>query len=106
MTLGETIAFYRKKKGLTQEQFAEKAGTANCYISRIENGHDIPSVPKLQDIATALEAPAWVLLHGPMSDAAQKILVAVNDCNPSEQAELCANFIAMKENMRTFRGKI
>ena len=34
--LGLRIALYRKKAGLTQEQFAEKAGCSWSFISRIE----------------------------------------------------------------------
>ena len=34
--LGLRIALYRKKAGLTQEQFAEKVGCSWSFISRIE----------------------------------------------------------------------
>ena len=38
LQLGLKIAYYRKLRGLTQEQLAEKIGTKKTYISRLENG--------------------------------------------------------------------
>ena len=35
--LGYLIQEARKKKGMTQQQLAEKAGTNKAYISRVEN---------------------------------------------------------------------
>lgn len=35
--LGVLILQARRKKGMTQEQLAEKAGTNKAYISRVEN---------------------------------------------------------------------
>ena len=35
--LGVMLQELRKKKGLTQEQLADKCGTTKTYISRIEN---------------------------------------------------------------------
>ena len=35
--IGVMIQEARKKKGLTQEELAEKAGTSKAYISKIEN---------------------------------------------------------------------
>ncbi|MBV6512177.1 MAG: hypothetical protein FMNOHCHN_01674 [Ignavibacteriaceae bacterium] len=35
--LGVILMEMRKKKGLTQEELAEKCGTSKTYISRIEN---------------------------------------------------------------------
>ena len=37
--LAENIRFYRKKKGMTQENLAEKVGTATNYIGRFKTGN-------------------------------------------------------------------
>lgn len=37
--IGERLKSERLKKGLTQEQLAEKIGTKKSFISRVENGH-------------------------------------------------------------------
>ena len=36
--LGENVAFYRKRKKLTQEQLAEMVECENIHISHIETG--------------------------------------------------------------------
>lgn len=53
-TLGKTIRFYRKKAGITQEQLAEKIYTKKSDISEIENDKRSIAIPKLLDIAEAL----------------------------------------------------
>uniref|UniRef100_A0A7C3YNZ8 XRE family transcriptional regulator n=2 Tax=cellular organisms TaxID=131567 RepID=A0A7C3YNZ8_9EURY len=48
----------RIKKGLTQQQLAEKLGyKTNSYISDVERGHFIPSRDKLKKVARALDVP-------------------------------------------------
>ncbi len=63
-TLGLKIAYYRKLKGYTQEQLAEKINKSLAFIGAVE----APNVPRtvsldtLFDIAEALEIPAYKLL--------------------------------------------
>lgn len=62
--LGLNISFYRRKKGYTQEQFAEKVGISRSHLSAIE----APNITKpfslelLFKIADALEIDAYKLL--------------------------------------------
>ena len=37
--LGAKILYFRKKRGLTQEQLAERVGITAKYLSRIETGN-------------------------------------------------------------------
>lgn len=41
--IGQRIAFYRKKAGLNQKEFAQKMGLANSSISQYESGDRVPS---------------------------------------------------------------
>lgn len=54
--LSKRIEELRKKKGLTQEQLAEKAGLHRAYFWDIENGRNI-SVKTAYKIARALGVP-------------------------------------------------
>lgn len=55
MTIGEHIKAFRKKKGLTQQQLAEKTGLKDSAIRRYESGKIIPKTPNLHKIAKALD---------------------------------------------------
>ena len=56
-SLGERIAFYRKKKGLTQEQLAEKCSVSAQAVSKWENDltapdiNLVPAIAKLFDVS-------------------------------------------------------
>ena len=52
--VGRNIGRIRKKKGLTQEQFAEISGFSQQYLSGLEQGHRNPTVVTLYELATAL----------------------------------------------------
>jgi transcriptional regulator with XRE-family HTH domain len=53
---GYQIARLRIQRGLTQTQLAEKVGTRQPSIARLENGNSIPSLAFLKRIADALDA--------------------------------------------------
>ena len=54
LQLGLKIAYYRKLRGLTQEQLAEKIGVARQTIGLIEAGNYNPSISLCIDICKAL----------------------------------------------------
>lgn len=55
MNVGEVIRTFRQKRGLSQGDLEKRSGLMRCYISRVENGHTIPSLETLSRIAKALE---------------------------------------------------
>ena len=55
MKIGTTIRAYRLQKGLSQGDIEKKTGLLRCYLSRVENGHPVPSLDTLSKIATALD---------------------------------------------------
>ena len=57
MNIGETIRTYRLQKGMSQGDIEKRTGLLRCYLSRVENGHTIPSLDTLSKIATAMELP-------------------------------------------------
>jgi len=57
MKIGTTIRGYRLQKGLSQGDVEKRTGLLRCYLSRVENGHTVPSLDTLAKIAQALELP-------------------------------------------------
>lgn len=57
MKIGTTIRSYRLQKGLSQGDIEKRTGLLRCYLSRVENGHTVPSLDTLAKIAGALELP-------------------------------------------------
>ena len=54
INIGETIRNYRLQKGMSQGDIEKRTGLLRCYLSRVENGHTVPSLETLQKIARAL----------------------------------------------------
>jgi transcriptional regulator with XRE-family HTH domain len=55
MNIGSTIRSYRLQKGMSQGDIEKRTGLLRCYLSRVENGHTVPSLDSLQKIAGALD---------------------------------------------------
>jgi transcriptional regulator with XRE-family HTH domain len=55
INIGETIRNYRLQKGMSQGDIEKRTGLLRCYLSRVENGHTIPSLDTLSKIAGAME---------------------------------------------------
>ena len=64
MQIGLKIAYYRKLRGLTQEQLAEKVGKTTAFIGHIEapNVSKGVSLDTLFDIEVVLDVPAYKFL--------------------------------------------
>ncbi len=60
--IGKNIQYYRRKRGMTQQQLADKAHYSKQFISNIENKtHQTFSVGTLWDLANALEIEMYKL---------------------------------------------
>lgn len=60
--IGQRVRTLRKKKGWTQEEFAEVLGMHVNTVIRWENGTRIPNIPKIKALAGALETTVEYLL--------------------------------------------
>lgn len=64
LQLGLKIAYYRKLRGLTQEQLAEKIDRTTAFIGHVEapNIKKAVSLDTLFDIASVLDIPVYKFL--------------------------------------------
>jgi transcriptional regulator with XRE-family HTH domain len=53
----------REWKNLSQGDIEERTGLLRCYISRVENGHTVPSIETLEKLCRALEVPMYQLFY-------------------------------------------
>lgn len=57
INIGMTIRDFRLQRGMSQGDIEKRTGLLRCYLSRVENGHTVPSLETLQKIAAALDLP-------------------------------------------------
>lgn len=63
MGIGERIRVLRERRQLSQGDIEERTGLLRCYISRVENGHTVPSLETLERFAGALDVPLYGLFY-------------------------------------------
>ena len=63
MLIGERIRTIREEKNLSQGDIEKRTGLLRTYLSRIENGHMVPSVDTLEKFARALGVPLHQLFY-------------------------------------------
>jgi len=63
MNIGERLREIRVSKDLSQGDIERRTGLLRCYVSRVENGHTIPSIETLEKLARALEMPLYQVLY-------------------------------------------
>jgi transcriptional regulator with XRE-family HTH domain len=63
MDVGNRLKQFRELKGLSQGKLEGRTGLLRCYISRVENGHTVPSIETLEKFARALDMPLYQLLY-------------------------------------------
>src|SRR6202050_5007162 len=55
MNIGEPIRNFRLQRSMSQGDIEKRTGLLRCYLSRVENGHTIPSLDTLAKIAGAMD---------------------------------------------------
>ncbi len=63
MVIGDRLRKLRKDKDLSQGEIEKRTGLLRSYISRVENGHTVPSIETLEKLAAALEIPLYMLFY-------------------------------------------
>jgi len=61
--IADRLRTLREEKKFSQGDVEKRTGLLRCYISRVENGHTVPSVETLEKLAPALEVPLYQLFY-------------------------------------------
>jgi len=69
MVIGARLRALREEKGLSQGDIEKSTGLLRCYISRIENGHTVPSIETLERFAGALDVPLYKMFYSGEGEA-------------------------------------
>jgi len=63
MIIGDRLKTLRNAKKLSQGEIEKRTGLLRCYISRVENGHTVPSIETLEKMARGLQVPIYQLFY-------------------------------------------
>jgi transcriptional regulator with XRE-family HTH domain len=80
MLIGERLKAIRESKKFSQGHIEKRTGMLRCYVSRVENGHTIPSIETLEKWSKALEVPLYQLFYD--GQDAKPLVVANNNHAP------------------------
>jgi transcriptional regulator with XRE-family HTH domain len=106
IVIGDRLRAIREEKKLSQGDMEKKTGLLRCYVSRVENGHTIPSVDTLEKFARALEIPMYQLFYdGEEPPKVPNLLKrkTADDLvwgNSGKDARLLAKFCRLFRNMK------
>ena len=68
MNIGETIKTFRKKKGISQKELAEKSGMSANALCSIEKDKSFPSKETIKALCSSLEISPSHLLFASISE--------------------------------------
>ncbi len=115
MKIGETIRNYRLQKSMSQGDIEKRTGLLRCYLSRVENGHTIPSLDTLAKIASAMEVPLAQFFGGVhenggkavphLGDDEVRFLTQIRRYSPSLNESDRKLVVAMVRKMAASAGK-
>lgn len=63
MIIGDRLRMLREEKNLSQGEIERRTGLLRCYISRVENGHNVPALETIEKFARALEIPLYQIFY-------------------------------------------
>ena len=107
MNIGATIRTFRLNKGMSQGDIEKRTGLLRCYLSRVENGHTIPSLDTLARIASAMDIPlAHFFSDGQALESsptlppdAARFLMRIRECSKDLRDEDRKLILAMVKKM-------
>jgi transcriptional regulator with XRE-family HTH domain len=84
VNIGQVIRSYRSDRGLSQGDIERRTGLLRCYLSRVENGHTVPSLETLAKIAMAMEINLAEFFPGADSEQDRQTRKVLSDLSQEE----------------------
>lgn len=63
LDISDRLRSVREQKKMSQGDIEARTGLLRCYVSRVENGHTVPSIETLEKLARALDLSLYQLLY-------------------------------------------
>src|SRR5437879_1593613 len=63
MIIGEQLRALREQQNLSQGDIEKRTGLLRCYVSRVENGHTVPTIETLEKWTRALGVPLYQVFY-------------------------------------------
>jgi transcriptional regulator with XRE-family HTH domain len=106
MIVGQRLQALREHKKMSQGDVEKRTGLLRCYVSRVENGHTVPSLDTLEKWARALDMQLYQVLYDG-NEPPQERLRTNNDDEWGNHGKdrrflhkMCGCLSRMKENDR------
>lgn len=96
---GSKVQYYRKKRGLTQEEFSELIDMSQSNLSAIECGNKLPSFEALIRIIDVLDVTADDLLEDTIKNGHRAKANRLSECLDSLPPHLCEQILAVVETL-------
>jgi transcriptional regulator with XRE-family HTH domain len=61
--ISDRLRVLRESRHLSQGDIEQRTGLLRCYISRVENGHTVPTIETLKKMARAMEVPLYEIFY-------------------------------------------
>lgn len=102
--VGENILYWRRIKGIKQEELAKKIGISPGALSNIENGSSKPDIERIEDIAEALGVEVNHLLLHPKEFYASNNTVTDSGMHTSQHIDktMLERMLLLMEKMTDF----
>jgi len=85
MVIGKRVKILREQKNMCQGDIQKRTGLLRCYISRVENGHTVPSVDTLERLAGSSAANPDVPAFYRRRTGEEAEPTGRSDCEPGGQ---------------------
>ena len=105
MLIGERLRTLRKEKKMSQGEIEEKTGLLRCYISRVENGHTVPSIETLEKMARALGVPMYYFFYDG-DEPPQPLPISRKSGAAEEEWGFSGKWAAFLSRMRSLLGNM